>query len=286
MAVEAHHLRVLAPQFIPNSRELGKATENSSAMLGDVQTRFFMSNPLSCQVAPLVYNPVVTAAPSESSLTVAVSAGKKRTRESVSFLGEDLSSLFQNQMAELDRVLADHTERMRTEHSERRRRFSRQLAAVVEDGVRKRLQAKEQEIERVKKLNWALEERIRTLFVENQIWRELAQTNEATANLLRTNLEQVLAAQVSFKDEQRQGCDVDAGAGDAESCCCGEKDDRKTVALAITPQRACRCCGQKEATVLLLACRHLCLCAGCAPATHSCPVCNCNKSGSVFINLS
>ncbi|KAJ1406810.1 hypothetical protein SESBI_24785 [Sesbania bispinosa] len=42
-----------------------------------------------------------------------------------------------------------------------------------------RLKAKK-EIEKIGKLNWALEERVKSLCMENQIWRELAQTNEAT----------------------------------------------------------------------------------------------------------
>ncbi|KAL2523365.1 WD repeat domain-containing protein [Forsythia ovata] len=37
------------------------------------------------------------------------------------------------------------------------------------------------------------EERVKSLCVENQIWRDLAQTNEATANTLRCNLKEVLA---------------------------------------------------------------------------------------------
>ncbi|KAE9587599.1 hypothetical protein Lalb_Chr23g0275641 [Lupinus albus] len=38
-----------------------------------------------------------------------------------------------------------------------------------------------------------LQEKMKSLCVENQIWRELAQTNETTTNNLCRNLEQVLA---------------------------------------------------------------------------------------------
>jgi len=46
-------------------------------------------------------------------------------------------------------------------------------------------------------------ERVKSLCVENQIWRDLAQANEATANALSTNLKQVLA-QVSKDDRPRR----------------------------------------------------------------------------------
>lgn len=183
---------------------------------------------------------------------------------------------------------------MRLELAERRRRFSRQLLAAIENGVSKRLKAKDDEIERMKKLNWAMEERIRTLSVENEIWKELAQTNEATANLLRTNLEQLLATQIRIKEEQ-QLVDEASPADDAESCCCGGNDDRDTstapaAAAAVAPAaglvRACRSCGERETAALILPCRHLCVCAACAPIINSCPICYGSNTGTVNVNFS
>ncbi|KAG0466167.1 hypothetical protein HPP92_017747 [Vanilla planifolia] len=235
------------------------------------------------QLPAIFYGSGIVAAPSESGLTVAGSKGKKRQREPISFLGEDLSAQLNQQMLDLDNLIIQHTERMRAELAERRKSYARHLEAALEHGISKRLKAKDDEIEKVKKLNLAMEERIRSLCAENQIWRELAQTNEATANLLRTNLEQLLAAQMRVKEEQ-QRCDDTSATDDAESCCCGENDDREAAASAKPPARSCRRCGEREASVLLLPCRHLCLCPGCSSAADSCPVCNCFKSGSVNNN--
>ncbi|KAK2989194.1 hypothetical protein RJ640_007095 [Escallonia rubra] len=88
------------------------------------------------------------------------------------------------------------TDKVRLEIEKRRKRNSRRIIAAVEYRMMTRLRAKEEEIEKIGKLNWALEERVKSLCVENQICRDLAQTNEATANALRSNLEHVLAAQV------------------------------------------------------------------------------------------
>ncbi|KAG0467074.1 hypothetical protein HPP92_018654 [Vanilla planifolia] len=87
-------------------QSLGKATENSSAMLGDVQNEVFMSNPLSGQVAPLVYNhgghrPHLKQ-PHCGRL------GRKKADKRASPSREGLSSFFQNQMAGSTHVLADH----------------------------------------------------------------------------------------------------------------------------------------------------------------------------------
>lgn len=207
------------------------------------------------------------------------------------------------------------TEKVRIEIEERRKRYSRRIAAAVEENIMKKLKAKEEEIEKIGKLNWALEERVKSLCVENQIWRDLAQTNEATANALRCNLEQVLA---QVQDEQQQlqeqprRIDDAALVDDAQSCCGSNFEETGQRSLAaespstaaghdrdynntnindgcIGPSnrnRMCRSCGKEESCVLLLPCRHLCLCTVCGSSLHTCPVCNSTKTASVHVNLS
>lgn len=207
------------------------------------------------------------------------------------------------------------------EIEEQRKRYSRRIITAVEESIMNKLRAKEVEIEKIGKLNWALEERVKSLCLENQIWRDLAQTNEATANALRTNLEQVLAQVQDDQDQRQQYHRNDNGNGeanaaaalmeDAESCCgsnyAGEenslKDSREyqsgTAAAGGNGQqsnfenyngnggiRLCRNCGKEEPSVLLLPCRHLCLCSVCGPSLHTCPVCKCTKNATLHVNLS
>lgn len=197
------------------------------------------------------------------------------------------------------------------EVEERRKRQSRMLVSAIEGGVIKKLKEKEEEVQRIGKINWVLQERVKTLFVENQLWRDLAQSNEATANTLRNNLEQVLA----HVSEERlcNGGGAAAAADDAESCCdsndCGREEEEEEkagrcklageglkdkVVLATVPgggdcgggNRMCKKCGERESCVLLLPCRHLCLCTSCGSTHYTCPVCNSNMTASLHVNMS
>lgn len=272
--------------------------------------------PMYCSVITETVLAKTSAMKSDSGLTYAVPVSRKRSRDAVNplasalptgvhhptavnrrgsftFLGEDFSSHFQQQQLEIDRFIAQHTEKVRLEIEERRKRYSRRIAAAVEENIIKKLKSKEEEIEKIGKLNCALEERVKSLCVENQIWRDLAQANEATANALRCNLEQVLAQVQDEQQQQEQLMD------DAQSCCGSNSDE--TVAAespsrdhdgsggCIGPgnrNRMCRSCGQEESCVLLLPCRHLCLCTLCGSSLHTCPVCNSAKTASVHVNLS
>ncbi|KAJ6832960.1 putative BOI-related E3 ubiquitin-protein ligase 3 [Iris pallida] len=187
-----------------------------------------------------------------------------------------------------NRLVAQHVERSRAEMMEGRIRFAGHVVALVNDRVSKRLKAKDEEIEQLKKLNWALEEKIKTMLTENQVWQYLAQTNEATANALRANLEHVLQLQQVGLGEQKLA--ADAAADDAESCCGDNLEDLVGTSGATADpkkkqQQLCRSCSAHEPSVLLLPCRHLCLCTACARATDVCPICNYVKTGSVNVNL-
>lgn len=177
-------------------------------------------------------------------------------------------------------------EKVRIEIEEKRRREARRIMDAIEESVMKKLRAKEEEIEKIGKLNWALEERVKSLSIENQIWRELAQTNEATANALRCNLEQVLA-------QVKEGCGglEEEEIDDAQSCCGsswegGEEEEQKERGVVESSGRLCRNCGKEESCVLVLPCRHLCLCTVCGSSLHFCPLCKSPKTLSVHVNLS
>ncbi|KAJ8506682.1 hypothetical protein OPV22_007568 [Ensete ventricosum] len=273
MAVEAHQLHLFPSQLLTRREIINSAEKQPGSY--DMQT--VCAPPAS--IAAAVYNSPVVA--SDSGLT---EASRKRTRP-VSFRGVDSSSHLQQQMMlDIDGLILQHAEKVRAEVAERRNRLVWQIVAAMEEGASRRLKAMEEEITRLRELNRALEGRIKSLCVENQIWRDLAWSNEATATVLRTNLEQLLASQARAKAAAA------LAAGDAVSCCCGDNgDDGHEEGKAGARRgwgRACRSCREGEPSVLLLPCRHLCLCAACGPAVAACPICNCRKNATVNVNMS
>ncbi|KAL5217612.1 hypothetical protein ABZP36_018296 [Zizania latifolia] len=203
-----------------------------------------------------------------------------------------LAAHARQQLVDVDRIVLHHTAKMWAELAEQRRRHARQMVAAVEAAAAKRLRAKDEEIERIGRLNWTLEERLKGLYVEAQVWRDVAQSNEAVSNALRGELEQALDTQARLGGG--------AAGDDAESCCYGENDvvvradgeeDDKDAGTSTSAERRrgaprCKGCDEAAAVVLLLPCRHLCACAACAAAARACPACGCAKNGSVCVNFS
>ncbi|GAB4836685.1 hypothetical protein Ancab_001598 [Ancistrocladus abbreviatus] len=271
---------------------------------------------------PLLSLPTTTSSVQKDTNRCISSAGL------VSFLGEDLSLQVMQQQLDVDRLISLHMEKLRMEIEERRKLQSRRIMEAIQEAITNGLRDKEEEIEKIGKLNWALEEKVKSLCFENQIWKDLAHTNEATANALRTNLEQLLAEVRDDRMAANGGggaaCVEEAGvADDVESCCgstggygdgreveqqrwrkvartagiggerkCEERNDKcgngyeGKIGNFDGNRRLCKECGRGESNVLLLPCRHLCLCAGCGPAINSCPICNSVKTASVHVNLS
>ncbi|XP_020153451.1 probable BOI-related E3 ubiquitin-protein ligase 3 [Aegilops tauschii subsp. strangulata] len=222
-----------------------------------------------------------------------MTSGNKRRRvdegASSAVLGEVLAAHAQQQAVAVDHILHRHARKMWAALAEQRRSHLRLIVSTVEARAAKRLKAKDEEIERVRGMNWALEERLRSLYMEAQMWRDVAQSHEAAASVLRADLQRVLDAQAV-----RGGAGGDGdGQDDAESCCWGEnqvpvcaEEEAEVGTPATTGVGRCKGCGEGAAVVLLLPCRHLCVCAPCAASAQACPSCGCAKNGSVCVNFS
>ncbi|KAH7569579.1 hypothetical protein ACOSP7_013078 [Xanthoceras sorbifolium] len=309
MAVEARHMDLLPSQLIPQSHRNFVKSNQGNIKLCNTQMDSFtpFAEIIPESVLPwyqnLDCNPIsakTSMDKADSGLTYNIPAPRKRPRDSIydfdafspvsqknklsgfsSFVNEDVILQFQQQQSEIDRYIAQHAEKVRFELEERRKSQSRMLVSAIEEGIAKKLKEKDQEIQRMGKLNWVLQERVKSLYVENQLWRDLAHTNEATANSLRSNLEQVLA-QVSGDTVAEDDAESSCGSSDYGRCTKEGAQDK-----GVKKDRGCRKCGERESSVLVLPCRHLCLCTVCGSSLHGCcPVCNSLMDATLHINLS
>lgn len=147
---------------------------------------------------------------------------------------------------------------------------------ALEKGVNKKLHEKNIEIENINHRNKELEERIKEVSMEAQSWHNKARYNESVANALKSNIQQLLAQGTT---------NVHEGFGDSEV------DD--TLSSFKQPENPdylnhrlkCRSCKNKQVSILLFPCRHLCLCAECEGFIDVCPVCQVMKTDSFPVNL-
>ncbi|CAL5027708.1 unnamed protein product [Urochloa decumbens] len=193
-----------------------------------------------------------------------------------------LARLWHHQDAEIDALVTLESERMRAALEEARRRQARALLAAAFRAASGRLRAAEAELWRALRRNAELEEEARQVAEECEAWMGVARSHEAVAAGLRATLHQLLHSPQA--PASVGGCDGDA-AEDAQSCCF-EAPAANDEAATKPAAPSCRACGGGEACVLLLPCRHLCLCPSCEAGVDACPVCAAAKNASLHVLLS
>ncbi|XP_028772862.1 BOI-related E3 ubiquitin-protein ligase 1-like isoform X1 [Neltuma alba] len=191
---------------------------------------------------------------------------------------QDFASQIKQHRDEIDQFLRAQEAELHRTLAEKRQRHYRVLLATAEETVARRLREKDLEVEKVTRMNAQLEARAAQLSAEAQLWQAKAKAQEATAASLQAQLQQAMMNGTASEKRDEGGLSCAAGADDAES-------------VYVDPDRfeptgpKCRGCGKRVASVVVLPCRHLCMCAKCDVHFRACPVCLSLKESTVEVFL-
>lgn len=157
------------------------------------------------------------------------------------------------------------------------------LLSAIEAGIGRKLHEKELELQNMNRKNNELAERIKQISTEVHSWQCRAKYNESLVNALKSNLKQVMTQGINHWKEGCGDSEVDNTTSNANQ---NHMNVMGANSISFERQMTCRACKSKEASMLLLPCRHLCLCKDCAGSIDVCPICHIRKAAGVEVFLS
>ncbi|KAI3812744.1 hypothetical protein L1987_17456 [Smallanthus sonchifolius] len=195
------------------------------------------------------------------------------------FVSQDLFNLINQQGDEIERYLQAQGDEFRRKLAENRQWHYSALIGAAREVSSRLIREKEVMAERAARRNAELEARATQLSAEAQVWQAKARALEAVAVALQAQLQQTIVT--GGRGCVSQGEEVAAGdAEDAES----SYIDPKRVVVVRGP--CCKACGKRVASVVLLPCRHLCVCSECDDVVQACPLCLSFRSSSIEVYMS
>ncbi|KAL2547013.1 SBP (S-ribonuclease binding protein) family protein [Forsythia ovata] len=190
----------------------------------------------------------------------------------ISSLSNDVKTEFDRQNEELENYIRIQEEHIAKGARDMMQRHTTSLWTALENLVGKKLQEKDLEFESITRKNRELVESMKKVTADAQSWCYTAKYNESVCNILKTNLQQ--AMQDSNQGKEGFGeSDMDDAASFVDPNnylgLPGGSGKPKSVKNNIV----CKLCKKKEVCILLMPCRHLCLCKDCEGSVRVCPVC-------------
>lgn len=220
------------------------------------------------------------------------------TQSSVLFslLSEELAAQIRQQRDDIDHFLQAQGDQLRRALAEKRQRHYRALLGAAEESLARRMREKEVEVEKAVRRHAELEARASQLGAETQLWQARAKAQEAAAISLQAQLQQAMMKSCCNAAPPPPGCSVEETGCEGQGAAAAVAEDAESA--YIDPDRVvvtgsagnigpiCKACKKRVASVVLLPCRHLCLCTACDAMAQSCPLCSTFRSSSVEVFLS
>ncbi|KFK36160.1 hypothetical protein AALP_AA4G085800 [Arabis alpina] len=187
----------------------------------------------------------------------------------LSLVGDDVERELQRQDTEIDRYLKIQGDQLRHAILEKIQRSQHKTVSLMEEKVLQKLREKDEELEMINRKNRELEVRMEQLTMEAEAWQQRAKYNENMIAALNYNLER--ANNVPRARDSIEGCG-DSEVDDTASCFNGGNNNNNGKTMMM-----CRSCGVKKVCMLLLPCKHMCLCKECESKLSFCPLCQSSK---------
>nr|XP_043628918.1 BOI-related E3 ubiquitin-protein ligase 1-like [Erigeron canadensis] len=199
-----------------------------------------------------------------------------------SVLSEEISTQITQQRYEIDRFLHTQSEELRRTLANKRQVHYHALIRTAEESISRRMKDKDAEAEKATRRNLELEARAAHLSAEAQVWQARAREHEIEAAALQSQLnDAIVSGRRRLANEAEVGLTCTSGdVQDAESAYI----DPDRVVLMSGP--GCKACGKRVASVVLLPCRHLCVCTECDGVVSACPLCLSFRSSSIEVYMS
>ncbi|XP_057840842.1 probable BOI-related E3 ubiquitin-protein ligase 3 isoform X2 [Cryptomeria japonica] len=206
---------------------------------------------------------------------------------SILYASNNLATEIQRQKEEMEQFIRVQEEGMRRSLLERTEKQSKALLCAAAAAVTRKLQEKDLELHHLKRKNLELEDQIRGLAIETQGWQKRAKNNEAMAVALKLQIDQINKEGSGDSEEEAMNTAI-ANMSSSSSCQVIPSNNNNNIYmenLVLEMQRKCRVCRQNEMCILLLPCRHLCLCKLCDSKIDVCPLCSALKTASVQVQI-
>ncbi|XVF02484.1 hypothetical protein REPUB_Repub04eG0179100 [Reevesia pubescens] len=205
-------------------------------------------------------------------------------------LGDNIRSKLDRQKEEFDQYIKIQEEHLTKGIRDMKQRHMASFLAAIEKGVSKKLREKDIELETMNRKNRELVERIKQVTTEAHNWHYRAKYNESVVHVLKSNLQQALSQGAEQGKEGFGDSEVDDAASYMDpnnflSIPAAAKSVSRNY-NGMKEHMICRACKAKEVSVLLMPCRHLCLCKDCDELIRVCPVCQVMKTAGVQVYLS
>ncbi|KAI3691727.1 hypothetical protein L6452_31529 [Arctium lappa] len=210
----------------------------------------------------------------------------------LSLLTHDLSTQINQQRDEIEHFLHAQGEELRRTLANKRQMHYCALLRAAEESISLRMKDKDAEAEKAARRNAELEARAANLSAEAQVWQARARAQEAEAAALQSQLQQaIIVTGRRAAAGGGVGCSLSQGEEVGLRCAGGDAEDAESA--YIDPERVvlasgpgCKACGKRVASVVLLPCRHLCVCTECDGVVQTCPLCLSFRTSSIEVYMS